>query len=244
MIYCCYKNIKRVTEKKMKDLFEKIKNSKAALAAVVIILAAILVLVVLLNRKNRREQIETAETPAPITDAPVTPAQTESPIKVNIIAELPAAEAVEDKLEVVRNKRDAVTLDYVQAREYFGTEIYPKVPEDLIAEAENGNFEIYRHNGGKGDVYRDVFVLNYSNTDMTRHINIEGSKSKYTLEEIEQWHGAGYKLSLINGENVYFALNDGTDYYFAQFEHNGVGFRIIMAGLTEQEAISVVESLV
>ena len=228
----------------MKDLFEKIKNSKAALAVTVIILAAILVLVVFLNKKNNREQIETAETPAPATEVPVAPVPTEGQIKVNIIAELPAAEAVEDKLEVVRNKKDAVTLDYAQAKEYFGTEIYPKIPEDLIAEAENGRFEIYRHNGGKGEVYHDVFVLNYSNTDMSRHVNIEGSKNKYTLEEIEQWHGEGYKLSLINGETVYFALNDGTDYYFAQFEHNGVGFRIIMAGLTKAEAIRVVESLV
>lgn len=222
----------------MKKISVKTPKLKAAVA----VLTACVALTLPACGKDVPADAEITLSPAPTETASAAPA--DNPIKINIIAELPAAEAVEDKLEVVRNKNDVTTLDYNQALEYFKTEVYPQVPEDLAPEAENGVFEIYRHDKGKGEVYRDVFVLNYSNTDMSRHVNVEGSTQKYTLEEIEQWHGAGYKLSVINGESVYFALNDGSGYYFAQFEHNGVGFRIIMAGLTEDEAIKTVASLI
>ncbi len=184
----------------------------------------------------------TAEPTVEITAEP-TPEPTENPIKFNIITELPAAEVIIDKLEIEKNKKDIVKLNYEQAKEYFGTELHPALPERLVPWDDCNEFEIYKSNRGTGEVYSDVFIMNYSDTTMECHVNIEGAKDRYHIKDIEDWYDGTFELSLISDEQVYLAHNIQTDYYFAEFVHKGVGFRMIMAGLSKNEAITAVKSL-
>lgn len=93
-----------------------------------------------------------------------------------------------------------------------------------------------------GEVCYDTFILNYSNGD--RHINVEGAKGKYPFSCYGNWECEDFEPSTIKGETVYLALNKETGYGFAKFMYHDVGFRIIFEGMTENEIVSVVSSLI
>lgn len=230
----------------MQRLVDFLKKNGKILLASSLTLALITVFFVFKGGKSEKMPENTpnitAESTVEITKEP-TPEPTEDPIKINTITELPAAEVIMDKLEIEKNKKDLVKLNYEQAKEYFGTELHPVLPEKLIPWDDCNEFEIYKSNGGTGDVYSDVFIMNYSDETMDCHVNIEGAKDRYHIKDIENWYDGTFELSLILGEQVYLAHNKQTDYYFAEFVHNGVGFRMIMAGLSKNEVITAVESL-
>lgn len=219
------------------------KNGKIILTSV---LSLTVIALFFVFNKGESEQEQPAVTPTftvEVTHSP-SPTPTENPIKFNKITELPAAEVIMDKLEIEKNKKDVVKLNYEQAKEYYGTELHPLLPDRFLPWDDCEEFEIYRSNGGTGDVYSDVFIMNYSDATMDCHVNVEGAKDRYHIKDIEDWYDGTFEISLISGEQVYLAYNEMTDYYFAEFVHNGVGFRMIMAGLSENEVISAVKSLI
>lgn len=138
------------------------------------------------------------------------------------------------------NQNDYVVMS---VSEYYGTNIYPEVPSDLKAwQEEENQVGIYKENGGKGKVYYDVNILNYSNDDFSRSLNIEISKDSMPITDCAFFDEVKEK-SLINGTEV--AIGKADDgYYYAQFMFKSVGFRIIGEGLSENEFVSVLSSLI
>ena len=58
-------------------------------------------------------------------------------------------------------------------------------------------------------------------------------------------HGRKNSLrSTIKGEMVYLALNKKTGFGFAKLMYHDAGFQIIFEGITENEIVSVVSSLI
>ncbi len=156
---------------------------------------------------------------------------------------------ITDDLSFVRLKVDFELIEadeVMMTREeylaYFGTNIYPEVPEGFIEWVENDRYTIYNKNGGTGEVYYDTFILNYSNGG--RSINIEGAKGKYPFSCYGNWECEDFEPSTIKGETVYLALNKKTGYGFAKLMYHDVGFQIIFEGVTENEIVSVVSSLI
>lgn len=144
------------------------------------------------------------------------------------------------KMNICLDWDDFVKMDKTALVNYYGTNLFPKVPVDL-KEWEDSN-GIYKRNGGTGEVYYDKIILNYSNDDFSRSVNIETEKNAIPksdcafFSEIEN-------NSIINNTAVGIGeTNDG--YYYAQFIYHGVGFRLIFNGLTESEVVSVISSLI
>lgn len=149
-----------------------------------------------------------------------------------------------DRMKINLAAEDKVTMTLNEYLEYYGTNIFPNVPQDLkIWEDPNScEFEIFRRDGGTGQVYYDQCVINYSNQDFTRSINIETAKGKYPYSCIANWELGDFEMSRINGTQVFLAQSDG-GYRFAEFMYEDVGFHIIFEGLTEVEIVDVITSL-
>ena len=143
------------------------------------------------------------------------------------------------KLDFKLKPEDFVAMDKASLTEYYGTELFPEVPKDL--EEWDDIQGVYRENGGTGDVYYDGVILNYSNEDFSRSVNLEIEKGSLPVscyaffDEIEE-------RSVIEGTEVKIAEADG--YYYAQFMYKDAGFQIIGQGLTESEFVDVIASLI
>ncbi len=167
----------------------------------------------------------------------------EQDINVNIINSNTISDSAK-KLNVNLRVSDRIVLSSDEALEYYGTNIFPKVPEDLNAWEGQDKFNVYKRDGGTGEAYYDTFCLNYSSSDFKRCVNIEGAKGDYPLSDTGNWELNDFKPSEINGQEVYIALNTDTEHYFVKFMYNNVAFQIIMEDLTEDEVVSVVSSLI
>ena len=143
------------------------------------------------------------------------------------------------KLNFELDPEDFVAMDKASLTEYYGTELFPKVPDDLKEWDDTQG--VYRENGGTGDVYYDGVILNYSNEDFSRSVNLEIEKGKLPASDCAFFSELKEK-SVINGTVVKIAEADG--YYYAQFMYMDAGFRIISEGLTESEFVDIIASLI
>ncbi|MBD5089974.1 MAG: hypothetical protein HDT30_14400 [Clostridiales bacterium] len=205
------------------------------------------------------------QTPAPIPENAVTPDALD--VMNNKVSSLPSKgkPAKENVIHInqvseldsitftngicIRND-DEVKLSKKQGLAYYGTNVYPKVPQDLTAKNGQDNFCIYKRNFGTGEVYFDGFSLEYSSNNCKRLIYVIGGKSSYTQSLItnsitnRQKNGEDFETSEINGEKVFIALNINTGEYSANFIYKDVCFLIYVKNLTEDEIISVISSLI
>ncbi len=157
-------------------------------------------------------------------------------IVINTISGIPSNEmrmnlAVEDFVEMSRE----------EMTEYYGTDCFPDVPADLKV-WEGERLGIFKRNGGTGEVYWDQVVLNYSNQDITRHINIEVAKGNipfldYSTFSVED------DTSVINNVELKIGLTDDGHYY-TEFMYKNVGFIISADGLSQDEFVSVIASII
>lgn len=145
------------------------------------------------------------------------------------------------KLDVDLAANDFVVMDRVQLNEYYGLNVFPMVPGDL-KEWEDQQFGVYKKDGGFGDVYWDATVLNYSNEDFSRAVNVELQKDALPLCDYAFFHTIEEK-SIINKIEVAIGRSD-EGYYYAQFMYQNVGFQIIADGLTQDEFVAVISSLI
>ena len=96
---------------------------------------------------------------------------------------------------------------------------------------------------GKGAVYWDVCILNYSNEDFTRSLNIELQAGGLPLSD----YGSlpkNCEKSTINGVQVGIGQTAENGYYFVEFVYKNVGFRMVAEGLSQKEIVAIVASLV
>ncbi len=150
-----------------------------------------------------------------------------------------------DRMYICLLWEDYVPMNKEELIEYYGINVFPDVPEDLREwDSENGSagYGIYRRDGGTGEVYHDGNVLNYSNEDFTRSINIEFSKGKLPFTccgDFEHY----CEMSEICGVEVGIGQSDN-GHYLVEFMYADVGFRMIIEGLSIDEIESVIESII
>lgn len=136
---------------------------------------------------------------------------------------------------------DFVEMSREEMIEYYGVDYIPDVPVD-IQPREDEQSGIYRRNGGTGEVYWDADILNYCNEDFTRSVHIEVNKGSYVLQDYFFFKGTEEK-SIINNFEVLIGLSEN-GYYYSEFVYNGVGFLINAKGVTEEEFIAIIASIV
>ena len=134
---------------------------------------------------------------------------------------------------------DFIEMSREEMCEYYGVDYIPDVPADIKAWDERSG--IFRRNGGTGEVYWDADVLNYSNEDFTRCVHIEVDKGSNVLKDYYFFKGTEEK-SVINNYEVLIGLSEN-GYYYSEFMYNGVGFLVDAEGVTEDEFIAIIASI-
>ena len=146
-----------------------------------------------------------------------------------------------DKMNIALMIDDFVEMSREEMIEYYGVDYIPDVPAD-IQPWEDERSGIYRRNGGTGEVYWDADILNYSNEDFTRSVHIEVDKGSYVLQDYLFFKGTEEK-SIINNFEVLIGLSEN-GYYYSEFMYNGVGFCIDAEGVTEDEFVAIIASII
>lgn len=146
-----------------------------------------------------------------------------------------------DKMNINLAVDDFVKMTREEMVEYYGVDYIPDVPAD-IKPWEDERSGIYKRDGGTGEVYWDADILNYSNEDFTRSVHVEVDKGSYVLKDCYYFKGNEEK-SIINNHEVYIGLTEN-GYYYSEFMYNGVGFLIDANGVTEEEFIAIIASII
>jgi len=168
-----------------------------------------------------------------------TKVQTPDRISVNQLDAMPT----QQDMYIALHRDDFVTLSEQEMLEYFGILVKPIVPEDL--KPVFGSFGpdgIYRRNGGTGEVYHDAQEYSYVNPeDYCRCIGIRYAKERlpYTCCIIPS---DTYQASQISGEEIY--IGQFEDIYIAEFFYKDVGFRVASDGLSQEEFVAVLASII
>lgn len=189
----------------------------------------------------------------PTTAQTSQPTFTEDPVVIVLQPELVENQIIINEIDGISSNRyyfalmwdDFVPMSEAELNEYFGMDVFPEVPEDLGAEwsdREGTQRGIYRRDGGTGEVYHDQQVLNWSNEDFSRSVNIELRKGAMPFSCFAVLT-AEYEPSIINNVEVGIGQTDD-GIYLVEFMHRDVGFRMIVEGLTQEELVEVIASLI
>lgn len=146
-----------------------------------------------------------------------------------------------DKMNICLLADDFVEMTRDEMIKYYGFDYIPDVPTD-IKPWEDGRSGIYRRDGGTGEVYWDVDILNYSNEDFTRNVHVEAEKGSYVLRDYLFFKGTE-ETSIINNFEVLIGRSDSGGYY-SEFMYNGVGFCIDAEGVTVEEFVAIIMSII
>ena len=146
-----------------------------------------------------------------------------------------------DKMNICLLCDDFVEMTREEMIAYYGVDYVPDVPADIKA-WEDERSGIYKRNGGTGEVYWDADVLNYSNDDFTRSVQVEVDKGSSVVQDYLFFKGTEEK-SVINNVEVLIGLSEN-GYYYSEFMYNGVGFCIDAKGVTEDEFVAILASII
>ena len=150
-----------------------------------------------------------------------------------------------DKFNIELLEEDFVEMSALQLNMYFGINVFPTVPSDLFNcdKAEGfGGYGIYQRNDDTGEIYWDQNILNFSNNDFTRSVNIEISKNKLPVMDF----GVGEETSeesIISGVSVYLGCNKD-NIYQAKFIYKNTGFVLTTDGLSQDEVLMIIKSVI
>ena len=146
-----------------------------------------------------------------------------------------------DRFNIALMVDDFVAMTREEMIKYYGVDYIPDVPADIKPWVDERS-GIYRRNGGIGEVYWDTDILNYSNEDFTRSVHVEVDKGSYVLQDYLFFKGTEEK-SIINNFEVLIGLSEN-GYYYSEFMYNGVGFCIDAEGVTEEEFVAIIASII
>ena len=146
-----------------------------------------------------------------------------------------------DKMNINLALGDRIEMSIEELCEYYGVNYVPDVPEDIKIWPDQIG-DIYKRNGGTGEVYWDANLLNFSNEDFTRTVHVEVDKGSYVLQDYLYFKGTEEK-SVINNIEVLIGLTE-SGYYYSEFMYNGVGFLIDAEGVTEDEFVAIIASII
>ena len=147
-----------------------------------------------------------------------------------------------DRMNINLHVDDFVEMTRDELIAYYGVDYAPDIPDDMKAWEEEQSSGIFRRNGGTGEVYWDADILNYSNEDFTRSVHVEVDKGSYVLQDYLYFKGTEEK-SVINNVDVLIGLTEN-GYYYSEFMYNGVGFLIDAEGVTEDEFVAIIASII
>ena len=169
------------------------------------------------------------------TEIPQTTAAPEQPHIV--LHALPKANNQSMYIALMGN--DFVPMSREEMTTYYGLDYMPQVPEDLqLRQSQSG---IYRRNGGTGEIYHDADKLQFSNADQSRNLSLNVQKGRDVFVQFRVFDPQ-LEASVIGGLEVLFGT-DGQGIFCAEFFYRDVGFLLYAEGLTQEEFVASITSL-
>lgn len=135
---------------------------------------------------------------------------------------------------------DFIPMDPTELCGYYGTNVFPIVPDDLNRSADE-LYGVFKRGKGTGKVYWDTNNISFSNHDHSRNVTVTVDCNMIPVDfcnlfdEIEN-------CSTINGVQVGIARTPEGCYY-AEFLYNGTGFFLFAEGLAKEELVDIIRSL-
>ena len=189
------------------------------------------------SQNSVEEHSRTSESESSQTGVPETSQSVVDNIVFVDAEEFPSA----DRMYIALMRDDRIPLSSAELNVYYGINVFPdNIPNDLMLHSEY--FSIYRRNKGKGEVYHDGNVIRYLNENSTRGVAINVDKNGMPFDFCNIFADVN-SFSVINGTKVGFAKKDGGENLLAEFTYKNVGFRIFASGLTQDELVEIVRSL-
>ena len=185
----------------------------------------------------------TMEEPLSTTTPTVTtPSVTEptQPISSNKIIIHPMDNTIQSDMYIALLLDDFIPMNKEEMVAYYGCNVFPEFPDD-ISLRENQHWGIYRKNQGTGEIYHDQIRQTYENEDQSRRLVVETRKGCLPFFDFILLYDEE-ENSIINGHEVTIGLSEYG--YEVWFFYQGVGFYIFADGITEDELISIISSLI
>ena len=185
----------------------------------------------------------TLEEPLSTTTPTVTtPSVTEptQPISSNKIIIHPMDNTIQSDMYIALLRDDFIPMNKEEMVAYYGCNVFPEIPDD-ISLRENQYWGIYRKNQETGEIYHDQIRQTYENEDQSRRLVVETRKGCLPFFDFIILYDEE-ENSIINGHEVTIGLSEYG--YEVWFFYQGVGFYIFADGITEDELISIISSLI
>ena len=183
------------------------------------------------------EQPLSTTTPTVTTPSVTEPTQ---PISSNKIVINPMEDALPNIMGIARHGKDFIPMNKEEMVAYYGCNIFPEVPDD-ISISNKQSWGIYRRNQGTGEIYWDQIRQDYENADQSRRLVIETCKGRLPFFDVV-FPPDKEEKSIINGQEVMIGLTEFG--YEVWLFYKDVGFFIFADGITEDELISIISSLI
>lgn len=139
------------------------------------------------------------------------------------------------------NEEDRVEMTREELIGYYGVNYIPDVPDDIKPWPDEERGSICKRNGGTGEIYWDQNLLNFSSDGFERSVHLEVRKNGFPILDYLHFRG-NEEASVINGTDVLIGLTE-SGYYYARFMYRDVGFVLDANGVSQDEFISIIRSL-
>ena len=133
---------------------------------------------------------------------------------------------------------DFIKMSEEELVAYYGTNVFPKVPDDLKKWEEN--YGIFKRDNG--EIYYDGNLINYSNEDFNRKVNLAIAKETNMPYDVLVM-SKKEEVSIINAQEMVIA-KDPDNNYMVYFKYRDVGFTLMTQGLKLDEIEKMVASLI
>lgn len=194
------------------------------------------------NPGDDKTKQQTADLNGEIGKRPNNIEQTDSTVSKNEIRilEVENLPNVPQKMFIALMKDDFIRMNDDEINAYYGVNIFPVVPTDLESKADR-SLGIYKRKTS-GELYYDGNRLQFSNADLSRQLAVNVDKDSLPFDFCNIFAKVQTR-SIIKGVEVGIAQTPSGE-MLAEFTYHNVGFRIFACGLTQEEFVEIVESIV
>ena len=171
--------------------------------------------------------------PSPNPNPPEQPGQELRFLEVESLPEIPS------QMYIALMWDDFIPLDHAEINAYYGANIFPAVPDDLARREEP--IGIFKRKAD-GEIYHDGNKIQFANADFSRHLAVNVDKDSMPFDFCHLFAILETR-SVMNNVEIGIAQTPLGELY-AEFLYRGVGFRIYAFGLTQDEFVSILQSLI
>lgn len=158
----------------------------------------------------------------------------------NKIVITPIDSVSDERMSIALFRDDFIRMTREELNKYYGINVFPEVSEDLKKREQV--YGIYKREGGKGELYWDRNQITYDNGDISRALGVSVETAGVPANTPVFYDKIPEK-SVINGISVAIAKTKRGNLY-SEFTYKDTCFFIFAQGLSDEEFVSAIKSLI